>query len=917
MTKIHELYKLGQSIWYDNIERDLIDSGELQALIDEGISGVTSNPSIFQKAIAGSDAYAAALQALAAEGIDTLQIYESLAIEDIQRAADLLYPVYEETDGKDGYISLEVNPTLAHDTEGTIAEARRLFATLGRPNAMIKVPATQAGIPAIATLIGEGININVTLLFANDNYEQVAQAYIDGLEEYARQGGDIDHVASVASFFVSRVDAIVDMALEAVGNEDLQGKIAIANAKVAYTIYEDLFGNERWQALAGQGARAQRLLWASTSTKNPAYPDTMYVDGLIGLDTVNTAPPATVVAFQDHGTVEITLTVDVDEAREQLAQLEALGISLDELTEKLQKDGVEAFAAAFESLLDSVDQQRRAALASEMSISLSPGEHEAIIDAGIDKIAAEQTVQRIWAQDHTVWNPDPTEISNRLGWLTIAEEMLGNAARLHDFVDGVREAGYTDVVLLGMGGSSLAPELFGKVFGTTDGYLDLTVVDSTDPGMILEAAEGLDLSKTLFIVATKSGGTAETLSFFKYFYNKVADELGAENAGEHFAAITDPASKLVDIAEQYGFRDVFLNNPNIGGRYAALSYFGLLPAALIGVNIPRLLDQARIAACNAGGEDCSAAANNVAAILGAAMGELALGGVDKLTLITSPSLASFGDWAEQLIAESTGKDGKGILPVVGEPLAAPDVYGKDRLFVYLRLDGDNTHDDAVDALEQAGFPVIRLSLSDLYELGRHFFLWELATAVAGASLGIQPFDQPNVEEAKVQARQMIASYQESGFLPEGEAQPPTAESLSTFLGAAKPGDYVSVQAYIKPSAEADAALDALRMVIRKRTGLPVTIGYGPRFLHSTGQLHKGDGGNGLFIQLTGAMPQDISIPDEAITDGAGKVASGITFGVLKTAQALGDAAALRQAGRRIIHFDLGDDIAGGIVALSS
>ena len=330
MTKIHELYKLGQSIWYDNIERDLIDSGELQALIDEGISGVTSNPSIFQKAIAGSDAYAAALQALAAEGIDTLQIYESLAIEDIQRAADLLYPVYEETDGKDGYISLEVNPTLAHDTEGTIAEARRLFATLGRPNAMIKVPATQAGIPAIATLIGEGININVTLLFANDNYEQVAQAYIDGLEEYARQGGDIDHVASVASFFVSRVDAIVDMALEAVGNEDLQGKIAIANAKVAYTIYEDLFGNERWQALAGQGARAQRLLWASTSTKNPAYPDTMYVDGLIGLDTVNTAPPATVVAFQDHGTVEITLTVDVDEAREQLAQLEALGISLDD-----------------------------------------------------------------------------------------------------------------------------------------------------------------------------------------------------------------------------------------------------------------------------------------------------------------------------------------------------------------------------------------------------------------------------------------------------------------------------------------------------------------------------------------------------------------------------------------------------------
>ena len=911
MTKIHELYALGQSIWYDNIERDLINSGDLQTLIEEGISGVTSNPSIFQKAITGSDAYAAALQALAAEGLDTLQIYESLAIEDIQRAADLLYPVFEETDGKDGYISLEVNPTLAHDTEGTIAEARRLFATLGRPNAMIKVPATQAGIPAITTLIGEGININVTLLFANDNYEQVARAYIDGLEEYARQGGDISRVASVASYFVSRVDAIVDKALEAVGNEDLQGKIAIANAKVAYTIYEDLFGNARWETLAGQGARPQRLLWASTSTKNPDYPDTMYVDELIGPDTVNTAPPNTVTAFQDHGTVEITLTVDVDEAREQLAQLEALDIDLDVFTGKLQKDGVESFTAAFESLLEGVDQQRRNALAAEMSIDVSAGKQAEIIDAGLGKLAEEQIIERIWAQDHTVWNPDATEISNRLGWLTIAEEMLGSADRLREFVESVRAAGYSEVLLLGMGGSSLAPELFSKVFGTADGSLDLTVVDSTDPGAVLAAADGLDLSKTLFIVATKSGGTAETLSFFKYFYNKVVDDVGSENAGEHFVAITDPGSKLVDVAEKYSFRDIFLNNPNIGGRYSALSYFGLLPAALIGINIPRLLDQARIAACNSGAEGCAAAGENVAAVLGVAMGDLANNGVDKLTLITSPALASFGDWAEQLIAESTGKEGKGILPVVGEPLDAPDVYGDDRLFVYLRIDGDDTYDDAVDALQKAGQPVIRLSLSDLYELGGQFLMWELATAVAGARLGIQPFDQPNVEEAKIQAREMIASYQESGSLPKGEAQTPSAAGLSAILDQAQAGDYVSVQAYIKPSAEADAALDALRSVIRKRTGLPVTIGYGPRFLHSTGQLHKGDGGNGLFIQLTADMPQDIAIPDEA-----GEAASGMTFGVLKTAQALGDAAALRQAGRRVVHFDLGSDITAGIAALS-
>ena len=911
MTKLHELYELGQSMWYDNIERGIIKSGELQHLIDEGIMGITSNPSIFQKAITGCDDYEDALRALAEDGKDALQIFEALAIEDIQHAADLLYPVYEETEGKDGYVSLEVNPTLAHDTVGTIAEARRLFAALGRPNAMIKVPATQAGIPAISTLIGDGININVTLLFANANYEQVARAYIEGLETYARKGGDIGRVASVASFFVSRVDGIADKALEEVGNEELQGKTAIANAKIAYTIYEELFSGTRWDALADHGARVQRLLWASTSTKNPEYPDTMYVDGLIGPETVNTAPPATIEAFQDHGTVAVTLTIGVDEARQQLAELEALGISLDALTEKLQMDGVKAFADSFVSLLDSVDQQRRKALAAEMSISVSPGSHKTAFEAGLQQLADEQIIRRIWDGDYTVWRPDPAEISNRLGWLRIAAEMQGNVSRLSDFVEQVKEAGYSDVVLLGMGGSSLAPQVFSKVFGAPDGYLDLTVVDSTDPGMILDVDEKIDLAKTLFIVATKSGGTAETLSAFKYFYNRLADTAGVENAGEHFVAITDPGSKLVDIAEKYGFRDIFLNNPNIGGRYSALSYFGLLPAALIGVNLGRLLDQAQIAAINAGEEGGAAVGDNVAAVLGVMLGALAREGVDKLTLIISPSLASFGDWTEQLIAESTGKDGKGILPVVGERLAAPDRYGKDRLFVYLKLDGEGANDSGVSALEEAGYPVVRLSIADLYELGRQFLLWELATAVAGAFLDIQPFDQPNVEEAKVQARSMIASYQESGSLPAGDTQAPSAESLHAFLDQGQAGDYVSIQAYIKPSAQADAALDALRESIRQHTGLPVTVGYGPRFLHSTGQLHKGDAGNGLFIQLTGSMPQDVAIPDEA-----GEPDSSITFGILKTAQVLGDAAALKQAGRRVIHYDLGDDIAAGIAVLS-
>ncbi|MFN2137034.1 MAG: bifunctional transaldolase/phosoglucose isomerase [Candidatus Promineifilaceae bacterium] len=912
MTKINELYALGQSVWYDNIERDLINSGQLQALIDEGIVGLTSNPSIFQKAISGSDAYDADLRALAGDGKSALEIFEALAIDDLQRAADLLYPVFEETNGKDGYVSLEVNPNLAYDTEGTIAEARRLFAALGRRNAMIKVPATQAGIPAIATLIGEGININITLLFSNDNYQEVVEAYLEGLEALAREGGDVSRVASVASFFVSRVDGKVDKALAAIGNETLQGKIAIANAKIAYTIFEALFSGERWEHLAAAGAQPQRLLWASTSTKNPDYSDVLYVDGLIGPDTVNTAPPQTIEAFLDHGTIAVTLTVDVDEARSQLAALAEAGIDLDAITAALQVEGVEAFASSFNDLIASIEAERLRAAAQGMGLSVTAEGYQELIANALENIAAENIISRIWAEDYTVWGSEPEEISNRLGWLNIANEMLDNIDRLEAFVSELRENGYTDVVLLGMGGSSLAPELFGKVFGTAEGYLNLTVIDSTDPTAILNASSGLDLEKTLFVVATKSGGTAETMSLFKYFYNQVVDALGQEEAGRHFVAITDGGSKLETLAGQFHFRELFLNNPNIGGRYSALSYFGLVPAALIGVDTRRLLNEARIAACNAGGEGCEPGSPNVAAVLGAVIGELAKQGRDKLTLIISPDAAAFGEWVEQLIAESTGKNGTGILPVVGEAVDGPEVFGEDRLFVYLRLDGDDTFDAQVDALEADGQPVVRLALSDLYELGRQFLLWELATAVAGRQMGIQPFNQPNVEAAKVQARQMIAAYKETGTLPKAEVMAPDPGALQEFLAGAEAGDYIAVQAYIPPTRQTDESLGVLREWLRNHTGLAATVGYGPRFLHSTGQLHKGDAGNGWFIQLTADMPVDLPIPDEA-----GKDASSISFGLLKTAQALGDAAALREAGRPLIHFDLGADIDAGIAALTT
>ncbi len=955
MTKLHQLAKLGQAIWFDYIRRSFLASGDLQALIDEGLRGVTSNPSIFEKAIAGSADYDDALQRLVEEGKTVEEIYEALTLEDIQRAADLLRPVYDETDGADGYVSLEVSPSLAYDTEGTIAEARRLFAALDRPNVMIKVPATPDGIPAIETLIGDGINVNVTLIFSLAHYEVVAKAYIAGLEKLAANGGDpstglrraqssrsgrgLSKVASVASFFVSRVDAAVDRQLDElirqspISNiQSLQGKIAIANAKAAYARFSQIFSAPRWERLEAKGARVQRPLWASTSTKNPLYPDTLYVDGLIGSDTVNTVPPATLNAFRDHGTVALTLESDVDEARAQLAHLAEVGVHLDAVTQQLQDEGVAKFAKSFEALMASIAEKREQLLAGWQHQTASLGSYQAAVDDALAEMKENRIMARIWAHDHTVWKPEPTEITNRLGWLHTAEVMMENLPRLEGLVEAVRAAGYTHALLLGMGGSSLAPEVFRKTFGPStgsgrgvkEGYLDLAVLDSTDPGAVLAHTERLDLSRTLFIVATKSGGTVETLSFFKFFYNRVVEALGQERAGAHFIAITDPGSELADAAsltaESYRFRAAFLNDPNIGGRYSALSYFGLAPAALVGVDVGLLLDRAL--AATSGYESCVASGDNPGARLGAILGELAKAGRDKVTFAVSPAIASFGDWVEQLIAESTGKEGKGILPVVGEPLGPPQVYGNDRLFVHLRLDGDAaslTHDAAVATLERAGHPVVRLNLHDRYDLGGQFFLWEMATAVAAHRLGINPFDQPDVEAAKVLARKMVAEYAEKGVLPPGESSPLTAEALNGFLAQAQPGDpatgsgrsYIALQAYLQPTAETDAALAALRLRLRDCYRLATTVGYGPRFLHSTGQLHKGDAGRGLFVQFTADDPRDAPIPDEA-----GSPDSTMTFGVLKAAQALGDRRALLDAGRRVISFHLGNDVVGGLKRLT-
>jgi glucose-6-phosphate isomerase len=635
---------------------------------------------------------------------------------------------------------------------------------------------------------------------------------------------------------------------------------------------------------------------------------------------VNTVPPETLSAFIDHGVVALTVEQGLDEAQAQIARLAQVGIDLHQAGEELQTEGVDKFIKPFDALLKSIEQKR------EMFASTEYPNYDAHlltyqnpVDTALGEIERDNVIGRIWNGDHTVWRPQPEEISNRLGWLRVAEELQGQLTEIQAFVDEVRAAGYTQALLLGMGGSSLAPEVFRKTFGVANGYLDLAVLDSTDPGAVLNFDRQLDPAATLYIVSTKSGGTVETLSFFKYFFQRTVDIVGAERAGEHFIAITDPGSTLETLMQQHHVRKIFLNNPDIGGRYSALSHFGLVPAALLGVDLSRLLERAH--AMMDGCAPTIPTKENPGAWLGAILGELAKAGRDKVTMVLPHTLASFGDWVEQLIAESTGKDGKGILPVVGEPLGSPEVYGSDRLFVYVHLEGDDTQAAALKTLEDAGHPVVTLNLKDPYDLGGQFFSWELAVAIAGYRMGIHPFDQPNVESAKVLARKMVAAYAESGTLPPqevllaeegitvyGDVQANNlAAALSTFLTSAKPGDYIGIHAYVTPNAETDAQLAALRNRLRNLTKLATTVGYGPRFLHSTGQLHKGDAGNGLFIQLTSDAVEDAPIPDQP-----GKPESTMSFGILKLAQALGDAEALKQAGRRVLRLHLGTDVLGGL-----
>ena len=913
-----ELQRLGQSPWHDNISRGLLTSGKLEKMVKDGdITGLTSNPTIFEQAISQGDDYDAGIRALARKGKSADEIFDMLAIEDIRAAADVFAPIYKRTGGADGYVSIEVAPKFATDTAATVKEAQRLWKTVARPNLMVKIPATAAGVPAIERCIADGLNINVTLIFSLERYDQVMEAYIGGLEKRAAAKKPIDRIASVASFFVSRVDSAVDKQLETKITEsgpdqeaqlrELAGKAAIANAKLAYAAFRKKFGTERFAALARRGARLQRPLWASTSTKNPAYADSYYVEALVGPDTVDTMPPATIVAYKDHGTPALRLEEGLDAAATVLQRIEDAGISIDAVTQKLEDDGVASFAKSFESLIAVVSASREALLLTDLTVA-KLGSMERAVQATLAKMDAAKLPERLWKQDPTLWKPADSahqaEIKIRMGWLDVVDLMLTKVDEMRAFAAEIRKAGFTRAVLCGMGGSSLAPEVLRRTFGVAKGACDVAVLDSTDPAAVATLERWSDPAKTLYIVSSKSGGTTEPNVFFQYFYKRVGAKLG-DAAGQNFIAITDPGTAMEKRAREHGFRRIFLNRAEIGGRYSALSYFGLVPATLMGIDVGKLLKRAKrmMIACG----PTVAAAQDPGLYLGAVLGTLAKAGRDKLTFVVDRKLDSFGYWTEQLIAESTGKEGTGVVPVEGEPIGRPASYGKDRIFVYVRLDGGLER--AVQGLSRAGQPVVAIRLQDAYDLGAEFMRWEIATAAAGWVLGIDPFDQPNVQESKDNTVRLLAAYNEKGALPDpGGVLPASAADFAVRLRAhlklARKGDYVAVTAYVERTPAREKLLREIRTVIRDRFQVATTVGYGPRFLHSTGQLHKGGAANGVFVQLSAAPVADLSIPGERFT-----------FGVLEAAQALGDYESLAKRGRRTMRVALGTDADAGLRAL--
>ncbi len=908
MKPTEAVREFGQSIWFDFIERRMIWSGRLYEMVaQEGLRGVTSNPSIFEKAMGESDDYGPAMAALVRAGAAPGEVFEALAIEDIQWACDVFRELYHSSQGLDGYVSLEVSPHLAYDTLGTIEEAHRLWAAVDRANLMVKVPGTEPGLQAIEQLLADGLNINVTLLFSVERYQAVFHAHQRALQRRLSAGLAVDHVASVASFFVSRIDGAVDPLL-AEKESDLMGEVAIANAERAHAFYRAAIQTPEHRSLVEAGAKPQRLLWASTSTKNPDYPDTMYVERLVGPDTVNTVPAATYRAFNDHGTPGPGLKSD---GAAVLDRLPGLGIDLPDVCAELERKGVIQFADAFDRLMGAVAARRRAFLEGRSPrMGLELGDLVSRWNEVCDELDRDQVGRRLWDRDGRLFASDEEgaeRAAGFMGWLDAVEDMEERVEELEDLQDDLLEAGVETVVLMGMGGSSLAPDVLRRMLPPVDQAPELVVLDGTHPTTVQRALDLMDESETAFIVASKSGGTAEVVAFHDVTSAHVKVEED-EVVGDRFIAITDPGTALEQRAVLEEFYAIIHGDPEIGGRFSALSPFGLVPAAAMGHDVADLLERARLMVGSCGPE--LRARDNDGLRLAAALAVAADAGRNKLVLHCSPKAEAFADWLEQLVMESTGKQGKGLVVVQGR--AEPD--GPDRLHVAFAV-GD-------ELMPQAPGPRIEIHLPEPADVVQEMFRWEFATAVLGHRLGIDPFDQPDVQASKSITKALL---QTEGPLSTPEGATVLAEegelrlegfgtgqggdlvqTLVEMAAGVKPPGYLAVNAFVDMSEDAKNALQGFREALARRCEAVTTFGFGPRYLHSTGQLHKGGPEAGVFLQLWDEPTADVELPGR-----------GYGFERLLRAQELGDLQALHDAGRRVFRLGLGRDPAAALRRLTA
>lgn len=931
MNNLIELLDCGQSYWLDNLTRKKISSGEITKRVKEqGLRGITSNPSIFNKAIIGSEDYDLQIKELVNAGKTIEQIYDALTIKDVQDACDILAPVYQASKGLDGFVSLEVSPYLARDEKGTINEARRLFKAVGRENCMIKIPGTKEGVPAIEQMLYEGININITLLFSVERYAEVAEAFIRALNHRLAEKKSVVGIHSVASVFVSRIDTLADQLLSQriiptqINSTllSLVGKAGTQSARLAYQRFKKIFSSKEWKNLAQNGASVQRLLWASTSNKDPLYSDVRYVETLIGKDTVNTLTDATITAFADHGNLKAdTIEEGLEEARQLYAQLSNFDLDINFITQQLEDEGIEKFTKAYDELIASLASKREHLLVGEFSMQqISAKGFAQEVKQTYASLDERRTGKRLLAKDATLWKTEPKEVTailNRLGWLNLPDTFIPVTEKILAFAEEIKAAGFEYAVLLGMGGSSLCSEVARETFGTKKGYLQLLVLDNTSPEAIRKLEEQIVLEKTLFIVASKSGKTKETISFFKYFYHRLETKTKIKS-GNNFIAITDAGTPLVKLAETYQFRKTFINPSDIGGRYSVLSDFGILPMALMGIDVNALLSQAKQMK-----NSCSTAiptASNPGLSLGVLLGICQKHGRDKITFVLSPSISSFGLWLEQLIAESTGKEGKGLIPVEGETIGTPQEYSNDRVFVHLYLASDNNENKTkkVSDLENAGHPVVRIQLADKLALGGEFYRWEVAIAIAGMIMNLNPFNEPNVAESKENTDDLLEDWNHNGVFKKQNPIAKTgsisiygnggkdktkngdssvADTLSAFTSLAMQHDYIALLPYFVLTDNRLKIVQNWRLKWREKLKVATTLRTGPRYLHSTGQLHKGGSASGLYIILIGEETEELPIPDESFS-----------FGVLHEAQALGDFRSLKGKERRVIYVALGKNV---------